>query len=470
MSSNPVSQSLNAPVSIEVDKLGKAFRLYERQSHRLLQTLNFWGGKYYQEFKALDDVSFSVERGQAVGIIGKNGSGKSTLLQMICGTLHPTAGTVKTHGRVAALLELGAGFDPEFTGRENVYMNAALFGLSKEDVDERIEDILTFADIGNFVEQPVKTYSSGMFVRLAFAVIAHVDADILVIDEALAVGDSAFGQKCMRFLRRFRETGTILFVSHDTAAVTGLCDKAIWLDSGKLQASGPAKDVCEQYFGHIFGADAPREELGSSDILVPDNTEQEAAKRLTVAPSDWIDARQAWINTTSARNDIEVFAFDPSGADFGAGGAKIISVHLTDDGGKPYRWIVGGEKVQLSIQIDILQNLTSPIVGFFVKDRLGQTLFGDNTFLTSQMESVAGSDIGPSLGNTLAVTFSFPMPILPKGTYTVAVAVADGTQEDHVQHHWLHDALTFKSHTSHAAGGLVGIPMLDIRMVYQSTP
>ncbi|SOD98778.1 ABC transporter ATP-binding protein [Caenispirillum bisanense] len=461
------SDSGAAPV-ITVEGLSKVFRIYDRPRHRLQQLLTFGAKRYYREFTALDDISFTVGRGQAVGIIGRNGSGKSTLLQLICGTLFATRGSIAVDGRVAALLELGAGFNPDFTGRENVYMNAALLGLSRAEVDDRMDAILAFADIGPFVDQPVKTYSSGMFVRLAFAVIAHVDADVLVIDEALAVGDAAFGQKCMRFLRRFRETGTILFVSHDTAAVTGLCDRAIWLDGGKLRAAGEAKAVCEQYFGHIFAGDAPpvAEPSPTAALPTPEDaqTAPPAADRRRVAPEDWLDARTPWLNRTPLRNDIEVFAFDPSGADFGAGGAEIEDVRLTDDDGRPYRWIVGGEAVSLSVRVRALATLDSPIVGFFVKDRLGQTLFGDNTFLTTREPAGDGASLRAAAGDVLLATFRFPMPILPRGTYTLAVAVADGTQEEHTQHHWLHDALTFESHTSHAAAGLVGIPMLDIRL------
>src|ERR1700754_1036371 len=191
---------MSSEVEIRVSRLGKCYHVYEKPAHRLLQML--WRGRknYFREFWAVEDVSFEIRRGETVGIIGRIGAGKSTLLQMICGTLNPSSGTIEVNGKVAALLELGAGFNPEFTGRENVYLAASLYGLSSAEVDARFAAIAAFADIGEFIEQPVKTYSSGMFVRLAFAVIAHVDADILVVDEALSVGDAYFQQKCMRFL------------------------------------------------------------------------------------------------------------------------------------------------------------------------------------------------------------------------------------------------------------------------------
>ncbi|MCK5232398.1 MAG: ABC transporter ATP-binding protein [Desulfobulbaceae bacterium] len=228
---------MSSEIVIKVENLSKCFQIYDQPHDRLKQSiyprLQRLAGKppkqYFSEFWALQDISLQVKKGETVGIIGRNGSGKSTLLQMICGTLYPTTGSIQTTGRVVALLELGSGFNPEFTGRENVYMNAAVIGLSKKETDTRFDDIVAFADIGDFIEQPVKTYSSGMMVRLAFAVIAHVDADILVVDEALAVGDAFFTQKCMRFMRNLMKTGTVLFVSHDTGSVRNLCTKAIWI-------------------------------------------------------------------------------------------------------------------------------------------------------------------------------------------------------------------------------------------------
>ncbi len=195
----------------------------------------------------MENVSFELKKGETLGIIGRNGSGKSTLLQLIVGTLSPTSGSVDVDGRVAALLELGAGFHPEFTGRENVFLCGTLLGLSHKEIDEQLDNILAFADISPYIDQSVKTFSSGMVVRLAFAVMAHVKADILVIDEALAVGDVFFVQKCMRFLRMFMDRGTVLFVSHDSAAVLSLCNRAVWLQRGRVACIGDAKTVCDRY-------------------------------------------------------------------------------------------------------------------------------------------------------------------------------------------------------------------------------
>jgi ABC-type polysaccharide/polyol phosphate transport system ATPase subunit len=236
-------------VAIRVDNLGKSYRIYDSPKDRLKQAL--WRGRrqYFREFWALRNVSFEVRRGETLGIIGRNGSGKSTLLQMICGTLTPTEGSLQTHGRVAALLELGSGFNPEFTGRENVAINARLLGLSEREVDEKFNDIVEFSEIGQFIDQPVKTYSSGMFVRLAFAIASHSDPDILIVDEALSVGDFAFQNKCTIRIKKLREKGmTLIFVSHDLSTLQLICDRAIWIHEGQLKAMGDPVQACQSYY------------------------------------------------------------------------------------------------------------------------------------------------------------------------------------------------------------------------------
>lgn len=434
--------------AIVVDHVSKQFLMYKRPQDRLWQAL-FPKKKYANTFNALDDVSFTVKRGETVGIIGRNGSGKSTLLQMVCGTLQPSRGSIAVNGRVAALLELGAGFNPEFSGRENVYLNGAIMGLSRTAVEARMAEILAFAEIGDFIDQPVKTYSSGMYVRLAFAIIAHVDADILIIDEALAVGDALFTQKCMRFLRKFKENGTILFVSHDSSAVMNLCDRAVWLHEGEMRAVGDAKDVCEEYLAMLFG-DANRSGSSSGSLQ---------ADTAYARPTEWVDQRQALLQHPSLRADYEMFTFDPQQAGFGKGGAEIIDVHLTNTADQALKWAVGLEKVRLRVQVQVLKDLDRPIVGFYIKDRLGQELFGDNTYL-----SYADAPVAARAGQQLRVQFDFIMPILPPGDYTISVAIANGTQLEHEQHHWMHDAVLFHSHTNSAIHGLVGVPMQHISL------
>jgi ABC-type polysaccharide/polyol phosphate transport system ATPase subunit len=239
---------LSDDVAICAENLTKRYRLYDRPLLRLRQALAFGGKKYYREFTAIDDLSFEIRRGETVGIIGRNGSGKSTLLQSICGILKPTAGKVRAHGRVSALLELGAGFHPEFTGRENVYMQGAIMGIPREQMASRFAQIEAFADIGQFIDRPVKTYSSGMFVRLAFSVAIHVKPDILIVDEALSVGDVFFQQKSINKIRQLKEEGvTILFVSHSLSVVKSFCSKTLYLKNGSIAAFGDTKAVCLAY-------------------------------------------------------------------------------------------------------------------------------------------------------------------------------------------------------------------------------
>ncbi len=447
---------MSSDIAIKVDSLSKCYQIYEQPRDRLKQfvlprlrcLVGLPPKQYYREFWALKDVSFEVKRGETVGIIGRNGSGKSTLLQMICSTLNPTAGKVSTEGRVAALLELGSGFNPEFTGRENVYMNAAVLGLTKSEINERFEEIAAFADIGEFIEQPVKTYSSGMMVRLAFSVIAHVDADILVIDEALAVGDAFFNQKCMRFLRDFMRTKTVLFVSHDTGSINNLCSHALWIEKGQVLQSGTPKNICELYLEAFY--EAQQGKSSTTKLRAINN------------PSEWLqlkDQRADLINNSNLRNDLQIFKFDPDAASFGKGGAQIQDVRLLDVNENPLAWVVGGEKITLRVIAHVHQALDSPIIGFHVTDRLGQPLFGDNTFLSYREKPVYCQK-----GSLLQSDFVFHMPVLPAGEYSIAVAIANGTQETHEQHHWIHDAVLFKSESSSVSTGLIGIPMIDINL------
>jgi lipopolysaccharide transport system ATP-binding protein len=445
---------MSSDLAISARGLGKCYSLFERPEDRLKQMLSFGRRKYYREFWAVKDVGLDVYRGETVGIIGRNGSGKSTLLQMICGTLTPTSGELRVNGRIAALLELGAGFNPEFTGRENVFMNASILGVERTEIERRFDSIAAFADIGRFIEQPIKTYSSGMHVRLAFAVAAHVDAEILVVDEALAVGDFVFQQKCMRYLREFMKSGTVLFVSHDIAAVTNLCDRVLWLEQGRVLLSGAAKDICEAY----LAAGQEAQQGGGGEAGKPARNTYRTKRSGVI-----VDQRLKYINASALRNDIEVFRFDPDAKSFGKGGATIQDVQLLDEQGRTLSWIVGGETITLSVKAIANQTIARPIIGFFIKDRLGQNLFGDNTYLSYRDSPVAVQQRG-----TLQARFVFQMPLLPPGRYSVCAAIAEGTQENHVQHHWIHDALIFESHARpmHVAG-LVGLPMIDVLLTTQ---
>ena len=258
---------MSSDISIKVENLSKCYQIYDKPRDRLLQMLSRGRKQYFREFWALRGVSFEIKKGETVGIIGRNGSGKSTLLQMVCGTLSPTDGIVITQGRVAALLELGAGFNTEFTGRENVLLNAAILGFPSEEILAKMDQIAAFSELGEFLEQPVKTYSSGMFVRLAFSIAIHVDPAILIVDEALAVGDARFQAKCMRRIKDIKDQGTtILFVSHDVASVRTLCERAIWLDNGQVFDQGDVFPVTGRYMEFMFkdeqtAADSLRKKL-----------------------------------------------------------------------------------------------------------------------------------------------------------------------------------------------------------------
>lgn len=430
---------------ISVRELTKSYRLFDKPHHRLLQSL-LPSRAYSRQVTALSNVSFDILAGETVGVIGRNGSGKSTLLQLICGTLSSTSGAVTVKGRVAALLELGAGFNPEFSGIENVYMNASIFGVSRSKVDEKLDSILKFADIGEYIYQPVKTYSSGMFVRLAFAVIAHLDADVLIIDEALSVGDVFFTQKCMRFLRKFKETGTILFVSHDAGSVVNLCDRVIWLDKGSVQEIGPADQVTKHYLQHHF-------ESGQQSVyLENDENESNFDASSQVAESGHIGG----VSDNMAALLLKEEVAEDDG--FGLKGAIIDSVQLVDANNQPVVTINGGERVKLRIACHIKTELNLPISGFYITDRLGQIIFGDNTFL-----SCLGRAETFDAGDRLVAEFDFIMPDLVAGDYAVTVAVGDGTQEQHIIHHWKHAAAAFRS-CSKVMHGLIGVSVMGVNL------
>ncbi|MFM0078442.1 ABC transporter ATP-binding protein [Paraburkholderia sediminicola] len=433
---------MSSDIAIKVESLSKCYHIYDKPRDRLMQMLTRGRKKYFREFWALKDVSLEIKRGETIGIVGRNGSGKSTLLQLICGTLNPTNGLIKTNGRVAALLELGAGFNPEFTGRENVYMAASLYGLTREMVDARFDKIASFADIGDFIEQPVKVYSSGMYVRLAFAVIAHVDADILVVDEALSVGDAVFTQKCMRFIRAFQEKGTLLFVSHDMSSVLNLCRKAIWLGNGKIQQIGNAKDVAEAYLQYTL-----QQVYGNDAVLTSMN--DEGAPPAGIEPPAVVDYGASFAvadNFAAAKG-------------WKSGAAEVLGVHLARLDGGPEGVFRGGERVSMTIRARAIQELDRPILGFLVRDRLGQDLFGENTLPFTEL-----NPLPVPAGKEFVGTFNFRLPMLPNGEYLVMASVAEGDQHTNVQHHYLHDALLIMVSSSQVRWGLVGVPFEKVSM------
>lgn len=445
-------------IAIRVSHLSKCYHIYSSPHDRLKQfvvprlqrLIGQRPKQYFHEFWAINDVSFEIKKGETIGIIGRNGSGKSTLLQLICGTLTPTSGQVEINGRVAALLELGSGFNPEFTGRENVYMNAAVLGLSREKAEARFDDIAAFADIGEFIEQPVKTYSSGMMVRLAFAVIAHVDADILIIDEALAVGDAFFTQKCMRFLRHFMETGTVLFVSHDTSAVVNLCTRAILLAPNKKAIEGKTDEICRLYVKDLYAERESPDSLMSVDSIVQQNSHDGSETLFKGEPQP--------------ENPIRITPFRADADSFGKGGITIIDAWFENDKNAKISTINGGDKVKFCIKAKANQPIQHPAFGVMIKDRLGQYVFAEGTDLAYRNCPLT------LMTNELAVvTFSFLMPLLIQGEYSLNVAVAEGVGDDHIQHHWITDALVLQSVNSRLVHGICGLQNLSIEIQLSST-
>ncbi|MEP7042439.1 MAG: ABC transporter ATP-binding protein [Dokdonella sp.] len=452
MSSDAVSMpDLLAPLAestISVDGLGKCYQLYDKPIHRMVQSLIGDSRHLYREFWALRDLGFEVHRGETLGIVGRNGSGKSTLLQLIAGTLKPTTGSAHVRGNVAALLELGSGFNPEFTGRENVYLNASILGLSRAQIDARIADILAYADIGEFIDQPIRNYSTGMVMRLAFAVVVHVDAEVLIIDEALAVGDAFFMQKCMRFLREFKQRGTLLFVSHDAGAIAGLCDRVLWLEQGRLRAIGETRSVMSAY----LEASMLDRQGSFADRAV------DLAQRHDGLPRRRADPRRELLDRSQLRNDITVLPFRPDAPAFGEFRARVTDVALCGEDGRPLAHLLGGECVILEVSMVADAAIDSVILGFYVKDKLGQLLFGDNTFLDYR------EGFAVDAGETFRARFQFDMPRLSSGDYFITVGLSEGTQEQHVVQHWLHEALRFTAAGGDMVTGLIGLPMHEIRL------
>jgi lipopolysaccharide transport system ATP-binding protein len=409
---------MSSEIAIKVENLSKCYQIYDQPRDRLKQfimprlqrSIGRQPRKYFREFWAIQDVSFEIKKGETVGIIGRNGSGKSTLLQMICGTLNPTSGNVRAEGRIAALLELGSGFNPDFTGRENVYMNGAVLGLSKDEVDNSFDDIAAFADIGDFIEQPVKTYSSGMFVRLAFAVNIMSRPEIMIVDEALAVGDMAFQAKCMTALKRMQDRGvTVLFVSHDIGSVKSLCSQAVYLERGQIRSSGKASAVAEGYVRIV------REEMNAQNFPINNS--------FTVA-SDKENS------TSSAGADFfkTSEAFDRRVAEFryGNGGAKITFVELVDLDGQSLVSVEFDQEVKIRIFFTSLQEAYLSPNYYILDDK-------KNLIVGAGLRTVGESLLHCESGGKYVVTYTTTLP-LQEGNYSIQFQiskplVADQTAE-----------------------------------------
>lgn len=388
--------------AIEAHGLGKRYQMYASSQDRLKQL--FWGRRrrYYNDFWALQDVTLRVKRGETVAIIGRNGSGKSTLLQMLCGTLAPTTGNLKLHGRIAALLELGAGFNPEFTGHENVKLVATLLGLSAPEIAKKYQAILDFADIGDFISQPVKTYSSGMFVRLAFSVAVHVDPEILLIDEALAVGDIFFQQKCVAYMRDQLAGVTKLLVTHDMHAAVNLADRIIVLDRGRVIYCGEPAEAVATYIrlthNEAFGNKSSVEAAAPEDVTPP-------PPRTTV--------NVPWKEVPADKRG-------------GANDVSILSFAVTDTLGNEVSIAQPGDRVLVHLLLQASTPRENIIYGYIVSDRVGNNIFGENS-----LSSLDASQGLPAAGKYV-VSFSFLWPEVRPDKYTITLGVGEGT---HPLHH-----------------------------------
>ncbi len=403
---------MSSEFAIRVSNLSKSYALYEKPFARIADLVLPGDPKRYKPFWALKGVDFEILKGQTVGIIGKNGSGKSTLLEIISDTLQATQGEIEVNGRIAALLELGAGFNPEFTGRENVLMNAAIMGISQETVTEKLEEIEVFANIGEHIDHPVKMYSSGMFVRLAFATSIHMDPDILIVDEALAVGDIQFQRKCFREFERIKRSGkTILFVTHAVDLVTSYCDSAIFLHQGKVQSSGDPKQVVYDYLDMLFGGDKETDSSHASNPHISQGSARETLVDGALNTNPLVDGAQ----TRRSYNNSEYR--------WGGHQAKIIDYKLESQGECDPVVLTQGEQLMVTMRVHFFAPLDDLIYGITVKTLDGVTVYGANT-RDRKLETAA-----QEAGEQVDIQFKLTLNLL-KGNYFVSLGVAQSQDLD----------------------------------------
>lgn len=386
-------------IAIKVNHLSKIYRLYDKNEDRMKEALHPLRKKYHKDFYALKDIDFEIRKGETIGIIGRNGSGKSTLLKVITGVLNPSSGDVHVNGKISALLELGSGFNPEFTGMENVFFNGSIMGYTKEQMNQKLDDILSFSDIGEFIHQPVKSYSSGMFVRLAFALAINVDPEILIVDEALAVGDMAFQTKCMRRIKQFAESNkTLLFVSHDPGAVKTLCERAVLLDKGTLIDEGTPDKVFDYY---------------NAVLAIDDDT-----NTISKAKADQLRER-------TGTREIE-----------------IVRVEMKNSRGISADTFEAGETVAVEITCRANEEIHSPTIGILIKDRLGNDIFGTNSFNMNVQSGTFWSK------KTYTIRYSFDLNLGPN-IYNITVAIHEGCTHVEECYDWINGVIVFKVIPSH---------------------
>jgi ABC-type polysaccharide/polyol phosphate transport system ATPase subunit len=406
-------------IVIKIESLTKIYRLYNDPIDRLKESLHPLRKKYHHDFYAIRDIDISILKGETVGVIGKNGSGKSTLLKIITGVLTPTRGNVSVNGKVSALLELGTGFNPELTGLENIFFNGVLMGYTREQMELRVDNILSFADIGEFVHQPVKTYSSGMFVRLAFAVATAIDPDVLIVDEALAVGDMHFQAKCKKRMQSLMENGcTTIFVSHDISTVKSLCSRVLYLEDGVIKAEGSSGVVCEQF---VY------DQMGESGFFKSKDKEQKKNP----------DERDKYIQITLNDDKLRLFAKRTEFFRKGEGSIKILFADLFDESGKEVSEAYYGQVLEIQVIFHVLKSINSPVLATYISDKNMMYIIGTNNVY----ENV---DIGPvQNGSTFCASFRFKN-ILCGGNYGITLILAD-SMDTSTYHDWIDNAILFKS-------------------------
>ncbi len=415
---------------ISVEKLNKVYRLYDRNRDRLKEALFIWDKRpHYKEHYALRDVDIAVKRGETVGIIGVNGSGKSTLLKIITGVLSPTSGSVKIDGRISALLELGAGFNMEFTGLENIYLNGTMTGFSRQEIDERLDKILEFADIGEFVHQKVKTYSSGMFVRLAFAVAINIDPEILIVDEALSVGDVFFQNKCYHKFEEFKSEGkTIIFVSHDLSSINKYCDRVVLLDHGRKLSEGSPKDMIDMYKKVlVHQLDSDRSELigrGREDST--DGSGKE--------------------NSTGVQKWQDKMVLNPSADVYGNGMADIVGFCCVDNSGMITKTIIKGDSFTVKVRVAFNEHVSEPIIALSFKNRMGVEITGTNTMFEKINTGT------PKAGEVMDVTFTQDMS-LQGGEYLISLGVTGYRDGEFTVYSRMYDIFNIQVVSSHDTVG-----------------
>ena len=418
---------MDKDTAIEVKNLTKVYRLYDKPMDRLKDSLGLMRKKKYKEHLALNNVTLSVKKGETVGIIGTNGSGKSTILKIITGVLSPTQGEVNVDGHISALLELGAGFNMEYNGIDNIYLNGMMIGFSEEEITKRLDAILEFADIGDYVYQPVKTYSSGMFVRLAFAVAINIDPEILIVDEALSVGDVFFQAKCYHKFEEFKKQGkTILFVSHDLSSISKYCDRAVLLNQGVLLGEGTPKKMIDIYKQVLVG----QYPLPSSDVenLLDDESIREAAASADKRADAKIKGDKKASKDKESVSDVEAL-------EYGDGAAVITEYYITDNKGVRTNSIIKGTDFTVHMRVKFNRNVSAPIFAMTFKNVMGIEITGTNTMVEKAfLEPVKAGDVKD-------ITFTQNMS-LQGGDYLLSFGVTGFEQNDFTVYHRLYDVLS----------------------------